>query len=242
MKLFIAYCLTDLKIYLRSNRYMMPVLGFPIMLYTIFGLQRARDPELATIVIGNFVLFAQLGVVFFLMGAALAQDKSSPWFKFIRLLPSGKYYLYSRLVTSLCLMIVVSLFIHLASIGFGAKGLASLQLIQLIVFAMIASIPFIFLSFTLSQLLPSKMGWPIISMLYILLAYIGGLWFSIDSLPGWLQPISQISPTYLASCFTLQILDGNTCSNQQLLYLLLYTFTFAIAAIYSIKHASKLDN
>ena len=126
----------------------------------------------------TFAGFAVIGVAFFQFGVGIAIDRASPWEAYLRTLPVGPAVrLAARLVSAAvfacaaaALLVVDSRRHDRRLAPGGALGRARPSRL------LAGVVPFAFLGIALGYWAPAKGALPIANLLYLVLAYAGGLW------------------------------------------------------------------
>ena len=180
----------------RAPGYAVITLLFPAMLYLFFGVPNGDDRMEANFFMASYCAFAVLGIAFFQFGVGLAQDRESPWEVFLRTLPvSATERFAGRILTALLFgfaaMVVVVVLAHLLTpAGLGAGAWLRLA------FALLAgSVPIALLGIALGYWASPKAALPVANVLYLGLAYAGGLWMRPRALPGFVAELSPYLPT-----------------------------------------------
>jgi ABC-2 type transport system permease protein len=177
----------------RYPAYVVPTLVLPTVFF-LFFLPATRLHAVESM--ARFAGFAVIGVSFFQFGVGIAAERDTPWETYLRTLPIGPgVRLGARLLSASvfaapppALLIAVAL----------ATTHASLSARQWFVFVgslVLGTLPFALLGIALGYWTPAKGALPVANLLYLGLAYAGGLWFSADNLPHAVAAASPYLPT-----------------------------------------------
>jgi ABC-2 type transport system permease protein len=179
---------------LRFPAYVVPTLLLPTVFFLFFV--SSGPVEVATARMATFAGFAVIGVAFFQFGVGIAADRASPWETYLRTLPVGPgARLAARLlsaavfaIATAALLVATALIVSGASLTPGRWGSLAIALL-------LGTVPFAFLGIALGYWAPAKAALPLANLLYLLLAYAGGLWTRPSALPGAVGDVSRFLPT-----------------------------------------------
>lgn len=183
---------------MRTPVYWAPVVVFPTLLYSFFGLSPSlRNPEFADVLLASWSAFAVIGVGFFQFGVSIAQSRESKWEDYARTLPIGAGPRLAGQTASAFVFTAAALaLLWGVALAAGATSLGALQFAQLFVVLIFAgALPFVMLGAALGYLMPPRGAVPIANLLYLPLAYFGGLWMPPSMLPDFAARISPFTPT-----------------------------------------------
>ena len=190
-----AECRLSLTILFRQPGFWVPSVLFPAMLYAFFGAQ-SGDGRWAANAMASFSIYAVLGVGFYQFGVSLAQDRESEFATWQRSLPRHQANQWlARIVASLvfvslavCLVVMAAKLlteIELAAVGWARLGLVCL----------LATIPATVMGVALGSVSSARAAVPIANLIFLPLAYMGGLWIPPMALPDPIAAMSQWTPT-----------------------------------------------
>jgi|tagenome__1003787_1003787.scaffolds.fasta_scaffold20845129_2 ABC-2 type transport system permease protein len=211
-----------------------PSIGLPLVTYLIFGLPNVHgEAAAADGVLVGFAAFALLGIVMFQFGVGIAADRSSPWERFVRTLPSTAAHRFgARLLVALAfgvasLVPVCACAALTTPVDFDAatwgRVLASL---------LVGSIPLGLLGIMLGYLLNERGALPVTNLIYLPLSYAGGLFSAkVAELPAALRDVSPWLPTRQWSDVLVQFGLGGRLPTHQLLALGGYGLLFGAVAV-----------
>jgi len=133
----------------------------------------------------------------------------SPASRASQLIGMGVYAVLYGIVRMIIMLGAISLFFDL-SLGnanyFGALGILVICSISLVGFGMIAAV---------MPLLSPEKGQQVTYIFSAVLLLISGIYYSIDVLPGWMQPLGKISPIYYTlNGIRAMLLDGASFTSQ----------------------------
>ncbi|MEM9967916.1 MAG: ABC transporter permease [Pseudomonadota bacterium] len=190
-----AECRLILRILFRQPGFWVPTVLFPAMLYAFFGAQSGGGSWAAN-AMASFSIYAVLGVGFFQFGVSVAQDRESAFATWQRILPGHRAMPWiARVLASLvfvslavCLVIVVA---HaMVDLTISASSWSRLALVCLF-----ATIPATLMGIALGSVTSASAAVPIANLIFLPLAYLGGLWVPPMLMPVWVATISTWTPT-----------------------------------------------
>lgn len=191
----LAECRLILTTLLRQPGFWVPTVLFPAMLYAFFGAQSGGGSWAAN-AMASFAVYAVLGVGFFQFGVSVAQDRESAFATWKRCLPGHQANQWiARIIASMlfvalavCLVIVVAQLmtdIELSTKAWGRLGLVCLA----------ATIPATVMGIALGSVSSARAAVPIANLIFLPLAYLGGLWMPPMLMPAPIAAISEWTPT-----------------------------------------------
>ncbi len=219
---------------LRTPMFWAPVVIFPTMLYSFFGMPPSQQaPQYANVLLASWSAFAVIGVSFFQFGISIAQTRESKWEDYARTLPIGAGprlagQAFSAFVfTSIALALMWSL-----AVVAGATSLNALQFAELfLVLILGGAVPFVMLGAALGYLMPPRGAVPIANLIYLPLSYCGGLWMPPSMLPDWVARISPFTPTRHVGELAWASVQGAALPMHSVGVMALYTLVAALVAL-----------
>lgn len=169
------------------------------------GVGAGVDPERAatftTFLLIGTLLWSYLSMIFDLLSETVSWERwegtieytfMAPSSRATQLLGMGVYAVLYGIVRMIIMLGAISLFFDM-SLG-DANYLAALAIlaicsVSLVGFGMVAAV---------MPLLSPEKGQQVTSIFTAVLLLISGIYYSVDVLPGWMQPLANISPVYYA--------------------------------------------
>lgn len=195
MKILAAHVRAQTLELARYPTFVVPTLGFPALFFLLFGLPRAGGDR-ADALLASFAAYAALSVAFFQFGVGIAAERVRPWETFLRTLPVGTgTRLGARAVSALAFAagavgLVVAIALATTDVTIDGASWARLG-----VALAAGSLPFTLLGIALGYWLPPKAALPVANILYLGLAYAGGLWTGPTGLPHAAAVAGRLLPT-----------------------------------------------
>jgi len=162
----------------------------------------AQEIALATtfLLIGSMV-WSYLSMIFDLLSETVSWERwegtieytfMSPASRVTQLLGMGVYAIVYGMARVVVMLIAISFFFDL-SLGnanyLGAAGILAICSVSLVGFGMVAAV---------MPLLSPEKGQQVTSIVTAVLLLISGIYYNVDVLPGWMQPLAYGSPVYYA--------------------------------------------
>ena len=219
----------QLKSYLRLPAYWVPTLLFPVMLYVMFGTGGsglAADYRMA-----SFVVYGAVGVGFFQFGISIAQDRESHWERYRRTLPSAAGpRILAQIVTAIAFAAAAAVLVIAAANVMSAPTASPARIVGLLVAALFIAIPFAMLGIALGYWTNARSAVAIANLLFLPMAYVGGLWIPPQNLPQRVAEISVFTPTRHAGEIAWAVVGAGAIPLSSVAWLIGYTAVFTVLA------------
>lgn len=200
-----AYLLFELRRMLRSRRYLLITIGFPVLFYILFsrsdGRLGATQPfqgtTWGTYYLASMIAFAAITASLNVGGARLAAERTSGWVRSLRvtaLPPWG--YLTVKLAAALVLTLPTMIAVCLVGAATGHVHLSAGAWVALVGFMWIGSLAFAALSLAIGMVATSDTAQPLTSVVLLVLSFFGGLFEPVSALPSALRDLADALPTY----------------------------------------------
>ncbi|MFY1633388.1 ABC transporter permease [Solwaraspora sp. WMMB335] len=197
---------------LRMPAYWAPALGFPLVFFLLFGLVNAR--RFADLGLGSeyaitpFLLYTTLNVTVASLAAGVAADRENPWEQRLRLLPLSPLTRFAGRMLYVLAFNVISWIPLLVVAAFTTDLRLSLLAWPVWLGAVVVgAIPFGLLGMAIGYRLAPQPAMMLANLLFMLLAFFGGLFVPVDYLPTALHAVVPYVPTYQYQYFVLALID-----------------------------------
>ncbi|MEM9851877.1 MAG: ABC transporter permease [Pseudomonadota bacterium] len=173
----------------------MPTILFPAMLYAFFGAQSGGG-SLAAQATASCAVYAVFGVGFFQFGVTVAQDRESPFATCQRSLSGhaanrwAAGILTSFVFVAIAVSLVIAVALFMVPIDLGTTARARLALVCLA-----AAVPARAMGFALGSMASARAAVPMANLVFLPLAYLGGLWVPPMAMSKTIAAISEWTPT-----------------------------------------------
>jgi ABC-2 type transport system permease protein len=195
---------------LRTPVYWVPVVLFPTLLYSFFGIPPSlQNPEVGNVLLASWSAFAVIGIGFFQFGVSIAQARESKWEEYARTLPIGAApRLVAQIATAALFTGVALALLWGTSSVASASSMSRPQFAHLFVALVGGVVPFVLMGAALGYLMPPRGAVPIANLIYLPLSYLGGLWLPPSMLPEAVRALSVFTPTrHLGELAWASVLD-----------------------------------
>lgn len=231
MTIALAYFRARFLELLRTPAYVVPTLVLPAMFLALFAGSLASSPARANAAMTAYVVFALMGVMFFQFGVGAATARESPWERYLHTLPTPAWPRFTAQIASAMVFALGSggLVVLTAMLLMGA----SIPLARFPVWVaalLLGAIPFGLIGITLGYSVSPRAAAPIANLIYLPMAFFGGLWTPVDLLPPFAARFSMVLPSRHLAEIGRSALGGGLGSVLNWTVLLAYTVVFALLA------------
>lgn len=219
---------------LRTPMFALPTLLFPLVFYVMFGVLLNRGNSAAgAYLMATYGVFGVMGAAMFGFGVTVAMERSQGLLRLKRALPMPPgAYLFAKTGMAMVFVLMITLCMMLVAVTLANVTLTSVQALQLLVINLLGSLPFAALGLYIGTLSSANGSPAILNMVLLPMAFLSGLWLPLSMLPGWLQNIAPVWPSYHLSQLALKVVerDAGQSAWVHVGVLLLVTLVFAILA------------
>jgi len=220
-----------LKALMRLPAYWVPTLLFPAMLYIMFG--SGTEPPRADYQMASFVIYGMVGVAFFQFGVSIAQDRESRWERYRRTLPGSLGpRIAAQLFSAIIFSLATGILVIAVSFVLSSPSIDLVTVLTLLAATLVISLPFTLLGIALGYWSSAKSAVAIANLLYLPLAFLGGLWMPPNRLPETIAELSWYTPTRHAAEIVWSIVGSTPFPTQSAIWLLAFTVLFGAFAIW----------
>jgi ABC-2 type transport system permease protein len=237
-----AEILLSLRVLLRQPGFWVPTVLFPAMLYSFFGANMAAAGPMGGYAIASFAVYAVVGVGFYQFGVTVAQDRETPFATWQRTLPGTAVAPWvARLVAALLFVLIASGLVLVAGRLVGGITLGADQYARLAGACALAAVPAVLLGTALGSVASARAAVPLSNLVFLPLAYLGGLWVPPVALPSGIAALSVWTPTRAMGEIAWAALDGRAWSARYLLVLMGWALIGAtVTALAQARHRRAL--
>ena len=231
MNLALAHARAQTLALLRYPSFSVPTLALPAIFFVFFGLPRAQHQP--NVLLASYCAYAVLSVAFFQFGVGIAQERARPWELYLRTLPVGvgvrlcARALSASLFAAASLAIVLAVIVPTTTVSLSAREWLRLALVLLT-----GGVTFIGLGIALGYWVPARSALPVANILYLSLAYVGGLWTGPQGIPPAVSRLSSGLPTRLWGDLLWAAATDEPWRAAYGLFLAAYSATFAALAVW----------
>ena len=194
MRLVRAHACAELLELLRYPSFSVPALLFPALLFLFFGAPAEGSDE--NILMVSYAAFGVLGVALFQFGVGVASERASPWQVYLRTLPAPAHLRFAaRLLAAAVFALASAAAVFAVALPLTSAQLGASQWLRVGLALAFGTIPFGLLGLAIGYWLTPKGALPVANVLFLGLAFLGGLWTGAASLPDAVERFSPLLPT-----------------------------------------------
>jgi ABC-2 type transport system permease protein len=213
---------------LRYPSFSVPTMLFPTVLFLAWG---ARTGMPANLAMASYAAFAVLGVAFFQFGVGIAAERASPWQLFVRTLPvSPAVRFTARIASALAFALGSATLLVVVAVATTAVGIGAVAWAVFAGTLLLGAVPFALLGIALGYWMSPRGALPAANILFLGLAYLGGLLGGAEDLPEALLGLSEVLPTRLWGELLAASVGLGSWRPANALWLGAYAFGFALLA------------
>lgn len=238
MRLYRAYAIYEFRQLFRVPAFWIPTILFPAMFFLFFG-AAFRPPGIGggNFMMASWVVYAVAGVAFYQFGVGVAMDRERPWDRYLRVMPASPApRMAARLCTSLTFALAAAILVGFVGwftvpvkIGLGQAGALLLALL-------FGGAVFTLFGIALGYSLSAKAAVPIVNLVFLPLAFVGGLWIPPASMPQTIELISRFTPTrHLAEIAWSTVSESSPLPATSFVVLAAYGVGFAGLALWAFR-------
>lgn len=205
-----AHAVAELRQLLRSPGYLVPTLIFPTMLFSFFSLSAANQfPQAAPRIVASWSVYAVLGVAFYQFGVGFAQQREMHWSTYLRTLPTGPApLLFAQLSAAVTFAMMATGLLWAFALMTTPVSIDTGQAVRLATALALGAIPFAGFGIAIGYSVSARAAVPVANLIYLPLAYAGGLWVPPHRLPDAVQQVSPSLPTRMFGEVAWAAVDG----------------------------------
>jgi len=184
---------------LRNTRFLVMLIAFPVLLYLIYAKQHGTSQGLtaATLLLVSMAVWSGMGSAMFASGPQLARERQNGWMRQLRISPiSTLGWFTAKLVQSVLLIVPGLAVLIVLALTYGHVHLAAGRLGTLALIIVLGAIPFCAGGLVIGLMFDSQTAQVAQMITLLVLAFLGGIFFSWNSLPHGMQMIGKLLPSY----------------------------------------------
>jgi len=202
---------TELLKMARMKQYSISTVAFPLMFYCFFGLAMAPYSQgavpISKYLLATYGAFGVMGATLYAFGVGVAVERGLGWLEVKRAspMPPAAYFLAKGVVSLTFGALVVTLLFALGAI-FGGVRMPAGQWLLMWGALVAGAIPFGAIGLAIGSLAGPNSAAGVVNLIYLPMAFCGGLWMPIEILPKALQHLAPWLPSYHFGQIALAIL------------------------------------
>ena len=223
----------------RNPAFCLPTLLFPSMFFVLFGIVLSKGKvDVSSYTLATYLVFGVMGPGLFGFGMSVALDREQGLLKWRRAMPAPAFaYFASKVLMAMLFAVIIFAELGLIASLFAGVRMGVSQWLQLLVLAVLVSVPFCALGLLIGTLVGGQAAPAIINFIYLPMSFLSGLWIPAQFLPAFLREVIGIWPSYHAAQLALSITTKQTLSVVQFFthfgFLLCFTLLmFGLATLF----------
>lgn len=229
----VAYTRFEVGRLVRSWKFVVITLGFPVVFYMLFVGNHRPDRivdgsvEWKTYLLVTMCCFGSLVASLTAGGARLSAERATGWSRQLAVTPLPRWsYLVTKVVATLLVVLPEVLLVEVVGVGFGHVHLSPGQWFGLTALLWIAALPFVVLGIFVGWTVHAETAFAMVVGLLFVLGYFGGLFAPVDNLPHALQVTAHFLPSFQGAALGVSLLDHRGLGVSDWLVLGGYTVAF----------------
>jgi ABC-2 type transport system permease protein len=226
MRPLLAFIAFEVGRLLRSWKFLVITIGFPVIFYMLFLGDRASgelvDHAVAwrSYLMVSMCSFGALVAALTSGGARLSSERSSGWARQLRVTPIPAWsYVVTKVTASMVVTLPVIVLVEVVGTGFGGVHLDLGHWVELTAVVWGTAVPFAVLGVLIGFVVHTETAFPIVMGLLFVLGYFGGLFSPVASMPKALRAVAHVLPNFHQAALGLGVLDGSGLAASHLLVL-----------------------
>jgi ABC-2 type transport system permease protein len=220
--------------YLRSLGFLIPTVLLPVVFYLMFGilLGRSNGPDAPRYLLASYGTFGVMAPGLFGFGLALAMERDNGLMMLKRALPMPPgAYLLGKMSMAMVVAAAVCVLLLVMAIFLAHVPLTATQGLALFATDLFGVLPFCAMGLLLGSLLKGQGAPSMVNMIYLPMAFLSGLWVPLSMLPGAVQQLAPVWPSYHLNQLALAAVGLEQSSPwPHMLALVAFTVAFLVLA------------
>lgn len=224
---------------MRSWRFLVITVGFPVIFYLLFLSNRNAGTVIAGTVpwreylMVSMCSFGSLVAGLTAGGGRLSTERASGWARQLRVTPLPAWsYVATKVAATMLVVLPVIVLVEVVGAVFGGVSLGAGTWVGLTALLWVAALPFAVLGVCIGFMVHTETAFPVVTALMFVIGYFGGLFNPVSTLPGALRAAAQVLPSFHHEALGLAVLDGRSLSAGHWLVLAGYTAALSLAVIW----------
>lgn len=192
---------------LREPAFCLPVIGFPVLFYLLFGVVLDKGEGKAShYLLATYGAFGVIGAGLFGFGVSIAVDREKGLLRLKRALPVPPgAMLLAKMVMAMLFAAIISLVLAVIATTVAGVVLEPSQWIRLFVTNVLGVLPFCAIGLFVGSVVGGSAAPALLNMLYLPMAFLSGLWLPLTMLPGILSTVAPVWPAYHLGQIALKV-------------------------------------
>ncbi|MBF4463004.1 MULTISPECIES: ABC transporter permease [unclassified Rathayibacter] len=215
-----TYLRIELMRKLRNRRTLFFTLLFPVMMYFIVGYAQrdqpltdtplaAGGPSVAAFIMVSMAMYGTM-MSATQTGAAVAVERAQGWSRQLRLTPLNPFVnVLIKMIAGMMLGLVAVVATYIAGAATGIQLTPVQWIVTGLTGWLLSAAVFTTLGLMIGYLVPGENAAQITSLLVVVLAFLGGLFYPVSMMPDFMQGLASLTPVYGISELARSPLTGD---------------------------------
>jgi len=235
----IQFLFLEIRRTLRSLRYLMFAVVFPVGLFLLFAALYKDEALMGTTakayLMISMAMFGTMGTTM-ATGARVAMDRQIGWNRLLRLTPlRPRWYVATRFVNSLATAVPSLLLVFVAGRLLGVRMSGS-EWTRVSLYFTLALVPFAVLGVALGYLITADSAPMVNGASQMVLSLFGGVWVPVSQMPHVMLTVGRALPSFWLGVAARSPLTGERLGFNGLAILVGWTAVFALFAARRYRH------
>ena len=238
MSALVAFGRFEVLRLVRSWRFIIITVGFPVVFYMLFLGNHTPSRLVAGTVAWRAYLMVSMCSFGALVagltsgGARLSAERSSGWARQLRVSPLPTWsYVATKVAASMLIILPVIALVEVVGATYGNVRLGTVTWFELAGALWISSVPFATLGVLVGFTVNAETAFATVTGLMFVLGYFGGLFTPVSAMPHALQSAAHILPNYHHDQLALALIQGRSPGLDHWGVLVGYTVVIALAVM-----------
>lgn len=237
------YAIANLRITLAKTAYIVFVIAMPLVMFLLFNQIYGKQDSGNGVAVGAWIMInmAAYGALGAAMnsGATLQMERRSGWFRQLSVAGlSGRDFILGKVFSALVLMLPTIALIFAAGAITGVR-LDSGQWLRCGLLIWVCTLPMILCGLAIALWFSAEAAQPANTIILMVLAILGGLWFPAQMFPHAMKLVSYCTPTYWIQRFSSWPLDSGPFPWHGLITLGAWTIGLLVLAAVGFRRAAR---
>lgn len=195
---------------LRTPSFSVPVIGFPLLFYLLFGVMLGppHGGAVGQAILAAFVVFGVMAPGLFGLGVTLAIDRDRGLLALKRALPMPPgAYLAAKLIMAMLFAAIVTVLLMLLAITLGHVALELFEVCMLLVLSALGVLPFCSLGLLIGTLTKGQAAPAVINLVYLPMSFLSGVLLPLTVLPHLIAKLAPLWPAYQLAQLALAVVS-----------------------------------
>jgi len=194
----------------RTRSFSLTTIGLPLVFYVLFGIVMQPsfhdNGNFARSVVACYACFGMMGATLFGIGVGVAAERAMGWLDLKRTSPLPMAaYLFSKCAAVAIFSVLILLLLVATGVAFGGLSLTPVQFVAMLAMTVVGAVCLAPLGLLLALTVSASAAPGVVNMMYLPMAFLGGLWMPLSILPHWISKVAPALPSYHLSQLMLRI-------------------------------------